>query len=318
MKKLFITSFLSLVSITIFGQSITLTPNNTGINTEGRMYYDNVAKEFRYWNGSVYAPLGGSGGSGVGWALSGLNLYSTNAGNVGVGTDTPSSKLTIRHNFSNMLSLQNTSALGSGVSNSISFGGTNYTTGVISTIGTSASAARMGFLTGYSFAGGISSLQERLSIANNGNVGVGQTNPQSTLDVGGSIRFSGSNPAAFVLTATIGVNSYTRATSGVVPTLVTSPADDTYSIKINHPMSNNNPNAIIMVTPHYAFPTGVFYNNGYWYLIPIGDFKLNFARAGVKFSCVPTSACFEALVIESYDFPSFYNGLKFNILIIQN
>lgn len=317
MKKLFITSLLSLASITIFGQSITLTPNNSGVNTEGRMYYDNVTKEFRYWNGSVYAPVGGSGGSGGSWALSGLNLYSTNAGNVGVGTDTPNSKLTIRHNFSNLLSLQNTSALGSGVTNSISFGGTNYTTGVISTIGTSTSAARMGFLTGYSFTGGISSLQERLSIANNGNVGVGQTNPQSTLDVGGSIRFSGSNPAAFVLTATIGVNSYTYFSTGAVPTLITSPAP-IYSLRIDHPMCNNNPKAIIMVTPQERYFAGVIYTGGYWYLVPDAEYKLSFTRVGVKLSCAPTAVCIDALAISDRENKYFWDGLKFNILIIQN
>lgn len=60
---------------------------------EGRIYYDNVAKEFCYWNDSVYAPLGGSGGSGVGWALSGTHLYNTNVGNLGIGISTLNERL---------------------------------------------------------------------------------------------------------------------------------------------------------------------------------------------------------------------------------
>jgi hypothetical protein len=86
--------------------------------------------------------------------------------------------------------LNNPNALNTGVSNNISFGGSNYTTGFISTIGTSNSAARMAFYTGYSFTGGASSMQERLTISNTGNVGIANTNPTQKLEVNGKIKIA--------------------------------------------------------------------------------------------------------------------------------
>ena len=96
----------------------------------------------------------------------------------------------IRNSVFNMLSFTNTNALGAGTTHLLSFGGTNYTTGLISVIGTSSSEARMGFSTGYSFAGGVSNMQERLSISNVGNVGIGQITPVARLDVAGKIKIA--------------------------------------------------------------------------------------------------------------------------------
>ena len=96
----------------------------------------------------------------------------------------------IRNSAFNMLSFTNTNALGAGTTHLLSFGGTNYTTGLISVIGTSSSEARMGFSTGYSFAGGVSNMQERLSISNVGNVGIGQITPVARLDVAGKIKIA--------------------------------------------------------------------------------------------------------------------------------
>jgi hypothetical protein len=89
------------------------------------------------------------------------------------------------------LFVRNASALNTGITNTISFGGNNYSTGFISTIGTSASAARMGFSTGYSFTGGASNMFERLTILNNGNIGVGNINPANKLDINGDINTTG-------------------------------------------------------------------------------------------------------------------------------
>lgn len=298
-------------------QSITLTPNTSGNPQEGRLYYDNSAKELRYWNGSVYVPVGNSGSPTPGWVNTGANLYNANTGNLGVGTESPTSKLTIRHNFSNMLALQNLNALSTGLTNSIFFGGSNYTTGIISTIGTSNSAARMAFSTGYSFSGGISSLQERLSIANDGKVGINQPSPQSTLDVGGSIRFSGSNPAAFVVTATSSVNTYSALPFSGSPTLITAAGGKCNAIRIDHPMCNNNPNAILMVTAQVATFGGVQYNNGFWYLIPSSNERYTLGRFGARLDCSST-ACVEGLFIGDRESEYFFNGNKFNVLIIQN
>ncbi len=94
----------------------------------------------------------------------------------------------IKNNLSSMLALINTNALAAGTTHLLSFGGTNYTTGLMSITGTSASAARMGFSTGYSFTGGVGNMQERLSITNTGNIGIGQIAPVAKLDVAGKIK----------------------------------------------------------------------------------------------------------------------------------
>jgi hypothetical protein len=116
----------------------------------------------------------------------------TPQGNVGIGIATPNEKLEVKGNIvTNGLKIQNNAANTLGNFTKIEFGGSNYTTGNISTIGTATNTARMGFSTGYSNIPGIVFLQERLSIANNGNVGVGQTNPQAKLDVAGDINTTG-------------------------------------------------------------------------------------------------------------------------------
>lgn len=109
-------------------------------------------------------------------------------GNLGIGTGEPTSKVSISSIIGNQLSLQNSNALDIGVSSSIHFGGSNYSTGFISTLGQSTSNARMGFFTGYTFTGGPSFMLERVSISNTGNVGIGITNPGQKLEVGGNIK----------------------------------------------------------------------------------------------------------------------------------
>ncbi|MCU0374725.1 MAG: hypothetical protein MUF24_05405 [Chitinophagaceae bacterium] len=84
------------------------------------------------------------------------------------------------------LSLRNTNAMGNDVRSGLAFGGNNYTTGIIQTIGSANNIARMAFFTGYSFEGGISNLAERLTILNDGKVGIGRTVPSAQLEVGAS------------------------------------------------------------------------------------------------------------------------------------
>lgn len=112
----------------------------------------------------------------------------TGDGNLGIGVLQPFSKLSISSIYGNQLSLQNSNALDNGVTSSIHFGGNGYTTGYISTIGQSTSNARMGFFTGYSFTGGASYLVERLSISNNGNIGIGTTTPSQKLELKGTMK----------------------------------------------------------------------------------------------------------------------------------
>lgn len=323
MKKYLILNILCTAAYLAQSQSVTLTPDGVGTSTEGRMYYDNIDKVFKYWNGSTFVPFGGT--SGVGWAITGTHLYNTNAGNIGIGLSNPTSKLTIRHNASNMLSLTSSNSLGIGVTNSIIFGGSNYSTGLISTIGTSTLAARMAFSTGTSFISGALFMQERLSIANNGYIGINQVSPQATLDIGGGIRFSGTHPSAFVLTVTNGVNTYNSEF------MLNSGVNDNYYLKLDHPRCNSNPNAIIMVTPQIA---DLIYHDSFWYIKPMwGDYYyitgFNTYTIGVLAGYnlfnepfyYPTSMRIPTVRSAndpgySPPFPS--DGKKYNILLIQN
>jgi len=178
--------------------------------------------------------------------------------------------LTIAADHGSLLSLRNNNALNNGVLAGITFGGNNYTTGIIRTAGNSSSNARMAFLTGYSFTGGASNLVERLTIANNGNIGIKNTDPQAALDVGGSIRFSGANPAAFTLTLK-GNMMY----NGTGPSAAIDSVQGIY-VKINHPVCNNDPDAMLFVTPTSGKSMRVLYNelDGYWYMTRVFPYRV--------------------------------------------
>ncbi|WP_197428874.1 hypothetical protein [Phnomibacter ginsenosidimutans] len=110
--------------------------------------------------------------------------------NVGIGTAPGSFRLVLRSNNSNLLSLENSTAMGTNVATTLNFGGSNYTAAQIQSIGTSSNTARLGFFTGYSFSGGLHLMQERLSIANNGYVGINTSSPETNLHVRGNIRIT--------------------------------------------------------------------------------------------------------------------------------
>jgi len=173
------------------------------------------------------------------------------------------SMLTIAANQGALLWLRNSNPLNADVTAAIVFGGNNYTTGIIRTIGNSSSNARMAFSTGYSFTGGASNLQERLTIANNGNIGIKNTNPQAAVDIGGNIRFSGANPAAFRITL-----KGTMMFNGTGPSAAIDSSNGDY-VRIDHPMCNNDPNAMLVVSPVTGKSMRVIYDNsnGYWYLV---------------------------------------------------
>ncbi len=90
----------------------------------------------------------------------------------------------------------NAQSIGPFVRSSAGFGGTNYTTGAISTIGIDASTARMAFYTGYT-TGNILNSPERITIANNGMVGINNSNPQANLDLIGNMKISSFNSLEF-------------------------------------------------------------------------------------------------------------------------
>ncbi len=255
-------------------------------------------------------------------------------GNVGIGVAPTAISLTLNSPNGGLLSLRNSNALSNGISSDIYFGGNNYTTGIIRTIGKSANNARMGFFTGYSFTGGANFLVERMTIANNGNIGINnndpdaklavngrtklvqQTGDSAALEINGGLKVSGTNSFAFTLSALGNMldQSLDPTTNSPIAKYV----------RIDHPLANNNPNAILMVTPiNDAINMGVRYqttsaNTGYWHLRP-SSFTRLVAFTATTLSAKPCDllGCINVspggLISETLMYPSD----KWNILIIS-
>lgn len=244
------------------------------------------------------------------------------SGNVGIGAAPGPVALTLNSSTGSLLTLRNSNPLNTGITSSIFFGGSNYTTGIIQTIGNSSSNARMSFFTGYSYSGGPVVLQERLTIANNGYVGIKNSDPQATLDVGGSIRFSGANPAAFRLTLR-GTMMYND------PFTLSIDSVNGKWVLIDHPMCNNDPDAIILVTPvgFYGKVMRVEYfaNSGKWFMKDAIGYTIAGLSAGNYTGCAVPPAVIGPCITLTTD--KLFLGKEsqlvkdddyWNILIIKN
>jgi hypothetical protein len=110
----------------------------------------------------------------------------TQAQNVGIGVLSPDQKLHIASTTSALLKLENTTSLNAGIMSEMYFKTGTYHTGAIKTIGNGTVLARLGFFT---FAAVSSSnLIERMSIMDNGRIGIGTNDPGYLLDVNGRMR----------------------------------------------------------------------------------------------------------------------------------
>jgi hypothetical protein len=67
-----------------------------GVPATGLMVYETTSNSFWLYNGSGWVQLASGGASP--WAASGLNIYNSNSGNVGIGSNNPLSKLHISGN----------------------------------------------------------------------------------------------------------------------------------------------------------------------------------------------------------------------------
>jgi hypothetical protein len=114
---------------------------------------------------------------------------------VGIGTLTPDYKLHVVSGNSSLLKIENSTALNNLVTTDLFFKTGTWYTGGIKTIGTGTNVARIGIFT---FAGSNpGDLLERVSILDNGDVGIGTNAPAYKLDINGRprIRQVGGNTA---------------------------------------------------------------------------------------------------------------------------
>jgi Chaperone of endosialidase len=116
------------------------------------------------------------------------------AQNVGIGETAPTeAKLQVKTTDSAVAVFQNNTASGINVKTGLFFKTGNNYSGSIGTIGSGATF-RMGLFT---YGGATpSSLLERISISDGGNVGIGNTNPLAKLDINGQIKINGGTPGA--------------------------------------------------------------------------------------------------------------------------
>jgi len=195
----------------------------------------------------------GNSNTGIGGYFSSTtgNALITGTGKVGIGTSTPIAKMHASSNSNELLQLENTNALAAGSSVKQLFRNGSYYTGAIGTTGESIATARLSFYTSAWFAA--ASLTERMSILDNGNVGINTITPAAKLDVNGktilkqaagenaaveikgAIKVSGSAPAAFSITSP--PNQIVYGVPVPIP-----------SLTIDNPACNGKPNAMLFVT----------------------------------------------------------------------
>jgi hypothetical protein len=170
-------------------------------------------------------------------------------GNVGIDVDAPAAKLHIKNNASNMLEIENSNALSASNSSrsEIYFKTGNYFTSTIRNYGTAATTASVGIFTGSSTDG--TGLVERLTITNNGNIGIGTNDPKAPLHVFGGLG------TAIQISGGIKVSGLKSAFQLAIDVdnaiLIGGIGDNKNDIRgfvIDNILSNGKPDALIFVT----------------------------------------------------------------------
>ncbi len=166
----------------------------------------------------------------LGGGLKASALYQDFYNNIGVGAaeDAFDARLNAVSSSARLLQLENSTALSTTSKVDLSFKNGLYYTGIIRARGTANNAGALGFYTGAGV-GNSNALTERLTILNNGNVGIGDTDPSYKLDVNGTIHSSGtvSAPALSVTSGSPAAGKVLTATDGTGAATWQNPASRT-------------------------------------------------------------------------------------------
>lgn len=143
----------------------------------GLVVYDTNLAGFWFYNGSSWSHIGGTGSSN--WNSNGNAIYNSNSGNVGIGTSSPSARLTVD---SSIMIDELNSNQGS-LDRSALYFGSDKRVGIVRSFLTGSSGRNgMGFFTNNT---------RRMTIDSTGQVGIGTINPLQTLHVNGPSYFAG-------------------------------------------------------------------------------------------------------------------------------
>ena len=188
--------------------------NNIATPATGLVIYNTTAKAFYYFDGASWLPIG-EGATDNDWTISGNDMYNNNSGNVGIGINTPASKLDVNGEIKHGNALNLYSNAGGGTHAWVTFfspdngygdnifiggGGTtvisagesvNVVKSNISTTGqeivylssdrTDANAA-IKFITNLQ-SGNWNDRVEAITVLGNGKVGIGLNTPDGTLQI---------------------------------------------------------------------------------------------------------------------------------------
>jgi hypothetical protein len=156
---------------------------------EGDMYYNKSERVIKYYNDTAWVNITGGGGDADRWKWQGdHNINNTNTGSVGVGTTMPTmpfAKFHVHDEADNNIILSRNPGYGT-------------TEGVVVNAVNDTNAVHIPVtFTGSKF------------YFHYGNVGIGTTNPQATLEVNGTVRFNNALSGGFAFMETyVNLNDY--------------------------------------------------------------------------------------------------------------
>ena len=246
----------------------------------------------------------GAGTSGV------TQMMLTQTGEVGIGTAMPYAKLHVSYNNPAALQLDNSNVLSAGVKVQARFKTGSYYTGLIGTTGNAANSSRLSFHTGTALSA--DALTEKMSILDNGNVGINTTTPTARLEVNGKTVLEQGND-----NAALEVKGLIRFTGNNSPLFTVTAGASTKAIVIDHPLCNNDPGAYLMVTPRSnAIPFYVQYDNnsGKWRILTDGYHVTGYSLVGLQRCDV--NLCLTAK-LPGIEENSFFSYTSFSVLVVK-